>query len=181
MYAIHSSWFYWAVGIAVGLPLGLILLTELQHALVRRNSRFARQVSVLRNFLLPLGALLLLLVKAAQIPAGEGPVRMLTTVFGFLVLLLLLSGLNATVFEGAPDESWRKRLPTIFLDVARFALVGAGLALILSYIWGVRVGGLFTALGVTSVVIGLMLQNSVGQIVSGLFMLFEQPFRLNDW
>lgn len=53
--------------------------------------------------------------------------------------------------------------------------------MILSYIWGVRVGGLFTALGVTSVVIGLMLQNSVGQIVSGLFMLFEQPFRIDDW
>ena len=51
----------------------------------------------------------------------------------------------------------------------------------MSYIWGVRVGGLFTALGVTSVVIGLMLQNSVGQIVSGLFMLFEQPFRIDDW
>lgn len=33
----------------------------------------------------------------------------------------------------------------------------------------------------TSVVIGLMLQNSVGQIVSGLFMLFEQPFRIDDW
>ena len=26
-----------------------------------------------------------------------------------------------------------------------------------------------------------MLQNSVGQIVSGLFMLFEQPFRIDDW
>jgi small-conductance mechanosensitive channel len=72
-------------------------------------------------------------------------------------------------------------LPAIFLDVGRFALIGVGLVLILSYIWGVRVGGLFTALGVTSVVIGLMLQNSVGQIVSGLFMLFEQPFRTNDW
>ena len=107
--------------------------------------------------------------------------RILTTVFGFLVLVLLLSGLNATVFEGAPEDSWRKRLPAIFLDVARFALIGVGLALILSYIWGVRVGGLFTALGVTSVVIGLMLQNSVGQIVSGLFMLFEQPFRIDDW
>ena len=33
----------------------------------------------------------------------------------------------------------------------------------------------------TSVVIGLMLQNSVGQVVSGLFMLFEQPFRIDDW
>ena len=97
------------------------------------------------------------------------------------MLVLLLSGLNATVFEGAPEESWRKRLPTIFLDVARFAVIGVGLALMLSYIWGVRIGGLFTALGVTSVVIGLMLQNSVGQIVSGLFMLFEQPFRIDDW
>jgi small-conductance mechanosensitive channel len=181
MNAFHSSWFYWAVGIAVGFPVGLILLTELQHALVRRRSRLARQVGLVRNFLLPLCVLLLLLVKTAQISAGDGLVRILTTVFGFLVLVLLLSGLNTTVFEGAPDESWRKRLPTIFLDVARFALIGVGLAVILSFVWGVRVGGLFTALGVTSVVFGLMLQNSVGQIVSGLFMLFEQPFRINDW
>ncbi|OBI98634.1 hypothetical protein A5660_04740 [Mycobacterium alsense] len=177
----HSSWFYWAVGIAVGLPIALIFLTELHHTLLRRNSRLARVAGLLRNYLVPLGALLLLLVKASQIPAGDVPVRLLTTVFGFLVLLLLLSGLNATVFEGAPEDSWRKRLPAIFLDVGRFALIGVGLVLILSYIWGVRVGGLFTALGVTSVVIGLMLQNSVGQIVSGLFMLFEQPFRLEDW
>ncbi|SOJ56238.1 putative MscS family protein YkuT [Mycobacterium simulans] len=181
MNIFHSSWFYWAVGIAVGLPIGLIVLTELHRMLVRRNSHLARQVSLLRNYLLPLGALLLLLVKASQVPAGDVTVRILTTVFGFMVLVLLLSGLNATVFQSAPQESWRKRLPTIFLDVARFGLIGIGLAMILSYIWGVRVAGLFTALGVTSVVIGLMLQNSVGQIVSGLFMLFEQPFRIDDW
>jgi small-conductance mechanosensitive channel/CRP-like cAMP-binding protein len=181
MNTFHSSWFYWAVGVALGFPAGVVLLTELHHALLRRNSRLGRQVGLLRNFLLPLGALLVLLVNAAQIPARDGLVRILSTVFGFLVVVLLLSGLNATVFEGAPEDSWRKRVPTIFLDAARFALIGVGLTVILSFIWGVRVGGLFTALGVTSVVIGLMLQNSVGQIVSGLFMLFEQPFRINDW
>ncbi|OBI94923.1 mechanosensitive ion channel domain-containing protein [Mycobacterium asiaticum] len=181
MNPLHSSWFYWTIAVAVGFPAGLILLTELHHTLVRRRSRLARQVGMVRNWLLPLGALLLLLVKASQISAGDVPVRLLTTVFGFLVLVLLLSGLNATVFEGAPEESWRKRVPAIFLDVGRFALIGLGLAVILSYIWGVRVAGVFTALGITSVVIGLMLQNSVGQIVSGLFMLFEQPFRINDW
>src|SRR6202012_421319 len=127
------------------------------------------------------GALLLLLVQASQIPARDVPVRILSTVFAMLVLVLLLSGLNATAFDGAPEKSWRKRLPTIFRDVARFAVIGVGLALVLSYVWGVRVAGLFTALGVTSVVIGLMLQNSVGQVVSGLFMLFEQPFRIDDW
>ncbi|MEZ0350431.1 mechanosensitive ion channel domain-containing protein [Mycobacterium sp. pR1184] len=181
MNAFQSTWFYWAIGVAIGFPVMLILLTELHHALLRRNNRLARQISLLRNFVLPLGALLVLLVNAAQVSAEDGLVRILSTLFGFLVLVMLLSGLNATVFEGAPQNSWRKRLPTIFLDVARFALIGAGLAVILSVIWGVRVGGLFTALGVTSVVLGLMLQNSVGQIVSGLFMLFEQPFRIDDW
>ncbi|MEB4209626.1 mechanosensitive ion channel family protein [Mycobacterium sp. 94-17] len=181
MNLFSSTWFYWAIGIAVGLPLGLIALTELQDALRRRNSPLARQVGLVRNYLLPLGALLLLLVQASQVQAGDVPVRLLTTVFGVLVLVLVLSGLNATMFEGAPEKSWRKRLPTIFLDCARLVVIGVGLAVMSSYIWGVRIGGIFTALGVTSVVIGLMLQNSVGQIVSGLFMLFEQPFRIDDW
>jgi small-conductance mechanosensitive channel len=176
---VPSLW--WAAALVVGLPLLLIGLTEWHHGLIRRKSPLARPVLLLRSYLIPLGALLVLLVQVARMPAEYTSVRLLATVFGFLMLVLLLSGLNATVFEGAPQGSWRQRLPAIFLDVTRFLLIGAGLAVILSYVWGVRVAGLFTALGVTSVVIGLMLQNSVGQIVSGLFMLFEQPFRIGDW
>jgi small-conductance mechanosensitive channel len=178
---VDSGWFHWAVGLAIGLPVVLIGLTELHQVLARRQSALARPVNLLRNYLVPLTALLLLLVKVAQVPEQVTSVRMLATIFGFLVLVLLLSGLNATLFEGAPQGSWRERVPTIFRDVTRLLLIAVGLMLILSYVWGVRVGGLFTALGVTSVVIGLMLQNSVGQIVSGLFMLFEQPFRIGDW
>jgi small-conductance mechanosensitive channel len=178
---VDPPWAYWAIGLAIGLPLLLISLTEWQQFLARRESALARPVDLLRSYLVPLAALLVLLVKVARVPADVGSVRVLATVFGFVVLLLLLSGLNATLFEGAPQGSWRQRVPTIFRDVTRFLLIAVGLALIFSYVWGVRVGGLFTALGVTSVVIGLMLQNSVGQIVSGLFMLFEQPFRIGDW
>jgi small-conductance mechanosensitive channel len=178
---LESGWLYWAIGLTVGLPVILIALTELHQTLARRHSALARPVNLLGSYVVPLTALLLLLVKVAQVPARLTSVRMLATVFGFLVLVLLLSGLNATLFEGAPEGSWRQRVPTIFRDVTRLLLIAVGLALIFSYIWGVRVGGLFTALGVTSVVIGLMLQNSVGQIVSGLFMLFEQPFRIGDW
>jgi small-conductance mechanosensitive channel len=176
-----SAWFYWAIGIAVGLPPAMILLTELQNLLTRRGSRLARQVGLLRNYLLPLAALLLLLVKATEVSAGNTWVRVLTTVFSFLVLVLLMSGLSTTVFGGAPQGSWRQRLPSIFLDVARFVLIAIGLAVILSFVWGVRIGGLFAALGVGSVVIGLMLQNSVGEVVSGLFMLLERPFQIDDW
>ncbi|MCT7365135.1 mechanosensitive ion channel family protein [Mycolicibacterium llatzerense] len=176
-----SAWFYWAVGIAIGLPIGLVALTEWQHALRRKQSFLLRPVTVLRNYLLPIGALLLLLTEARQVPAGSTSVRTVATLFAFVVLVLLLSGVNAALFQGAPAGTWRKRVPTIFVDVARFVLIAVGLAVIFSYIWGANVRGLFTALGITSIVIGLTLQNSVGQIISGLLMLFEQPFQIGDW
>ena len=178
---LNSSWFYWAVGVALGLPVTLIVLTEWQQALTRKGSVIARPVSLLRNYLLPVGALLLLLVKATEIPAHETPVKVVATLFGFVVMVLLLSGVNATLFQAAPEGTWRKRIPAIFVDVGRFVLIVIGLALIFSYIWGANIRGLVTALGVTSIVVGLALQNSVGQIISGLLMLFEQPFRLGDW
>ncbi|WP_448421279.1 mechanosensitive ion channel domain-containing protein [Mycolicibacter minnesotensis] len=158
-----------------------MLLTEWQVALVRRGSYLARPIALIRNYLLPLGALMVLLRQVAEVSERDTSVRVIYTAFGFVLLVLLLSGLNVTLFQGAPKGSWRERIPTIFVDVARFLLIGVGLAVILSQVWGAHIGGVFTALGVTSVVIGLMLQNSVGQIVSGLFMLFEQPFRIGDW
>ncbi len=176
-----APWFYWAIGVAVGFPVCLVFLTEVHNALLRRGSALARPVHLLRNYILPLGALLILLVQAIQVSGEATPVRVVATVFGFVVLVLLLSGLNATLFQGAPEGSWRKRIPSIFLDVARFAVIAVGVGIMLAYIWGANVGGLFTALGVTSIVLGLALQNSVGQIISGLLLLFEQPFQLGDW
>ena len=126
---LDTSWFYWAVGVAIGFPLALVFLTELHNALRRRRSALARPVHVLRKYILPLGALLLLLVKAMQVSGEATPVRIVATVFGFVVLVLLLSGMNATLFQGAPEGSWRKRIPSIFLDVARFALIAIGVGL----------------------------------------------------
>ncbi|WP_193048087.1 mechanosensitive ion channel domain-containing protein [Mycolicibacterium baixiangningiae] len=177
----EATWFYWAVGVAIGFPLILVALTEAHNALRRRGSILARPLHLLRTYILPLGALLVLLVGAMQISGEATPVRVVATVFGFVVLVLLLSGLNATLFQGAPEGSWRRRVPSIFLDVTRFALIALGVGLMLAYIWGANVGGLFTALGVSSIVLGLALQNSVGQIISGLLVLFEQPFQLGDW
>jgi small-conductance mechanosensitive channel len=178
---LDAPWFYWAVGVAIGFPICLVFLTELHNALRRRGSFMARPVHLVRNYILPLGALLILLVQAMQVSGEATPVRIVATAFGFVVLVLLLSGLNATMFQGAPEGSWRKRIPSIFLDVARFALIAIGVAIMLAYIWGAHIGGLFTALGVSSIVLGLTLQNSVGQIIAGLLVLFEQPFQLGDW
>lgn len=107
--------------------------------------------------------------------------RVVATVFGFLVILLILSAFNVALFVNARSGSWRERIPRIFVEIARLILVVIGLALLFSWVWNADVGGLIAALGVTSIVIGLALQNAVGGVISGLLLLFEQPFRIGDW
>ena len=181
MSILGAPWFYWSVIIAIGLPTLLVVLTELQQSLSRRGNFLAKPVGLLRSYIVPLGALLLLMFKTTSISVETTGVRLLATAFGILVLIMVLSGVSATVFESAPTGSWRRRMPSIFIDVARFGIIAVGVAMIFAYVWGANVGGLFTALGISSIVLGLTLQNSVGQIISGLLLLFEQPFQLGDW
>ena len=77
--------------------------------------------------------------------------------------------------------TWRERMPSIFVDIVRLVLIVVGLGLLFSWVWGADVAGLFAALGVTSIVLGFALQNAVGSVISGLLLLFEQPFQLGDW
>ncbi|MFS0894871.1 mechanosensitive ion channel domain-containing protein [Microbacterium sp. 179-I 3D3 NHS] len=179
--AFRDGWAWWVIGLALGVPVLLVVLTEVVAALSRRNSPFAKPLRMLRNWVVPAGALFALLAFAIQSPAEQVWTRVVATVFGFLVILVVLSSFNVALFANAKVGSWRERIPTIFVEIARLVLVGVGLALLFSWVWDADVGGLFTALGVGSIVIGLALQNAVGGVISGLLLLFEQPFKIGDW
>lgn len=179
--AFQSGWAWWVISLAVGVPVLLVLLTELLANLTRRHNPMSGPVRLLRNWVVPTGAVFALFAFAIQSPAEQVWVRVVATVFGFLVILLVLSSFNVALFANAAPGSWRKRIPSIFVEIARLVLVIVGLAVLFSWVWNADVGGLFAALGVTSIVIGLALQNAVGGVISGLLLLFEQPFKIGDW
>ena len=114
--ALDAPWFYWAVGVAIGFPICLVLLTELHSALRRRGSILARPVHLVRNYILPLGALLILLVEGTQISGETTPVRVVATVFGFVVLVLLLSGHQR---HPVPGRTGRKLAQSDSVDLSR--------------------------------------------------------------
>ena len=179
---VDATWFWPAVLVTFGLPIALIVLTELLASLERRGSPAVKAVKITRNWILPLGALLLLMSQVEGIDTKDvSGARVVATVFGFVVILALLSVLNAALFDSARRGTWRQRIPSIFVDIARLAIIVLSLALLFSWVWGADVGGLFTAIGVSTIVIGLALQNAAGSVVSGLLLLFEQPFQLGDW
>lgn len=181
MNLLNEGWIWWAAALAIGVPIVLVALTELLGALTRRNHPAAGPVRLTRNWIVPVGALLALLAFAFQSPEDQVWVRVVATVLGFLVILLVLSSFNVALFANAKTGTWRERIPTIFIEIARLILVLVGLAVLFQWVWNADVGGLIAALGVGSIVIGLALQNAVGGVISGLLLLFEQPFRIGDW
>ncbi len=176
-----QSWFWPAVSVIIGLPIVLLVLSEVYEYLRRVDHPAARIVRLLRTVVAPVAALLILLSQTSDVDVDANWTRIVATVLGFLLIVVLINGLNVALFVSARKGSWRDRLPSIFLDVTRFLLIVISLALLFSWVWGADVGGLFTALGIGSIVIGLALQNAVGSVLSGLLLLFEQPFQLGDW
>jgi small-conductance mechanosensitive channel len=179
-----QSWFWPALTVIIGLPVVLLVLGEVHTSMVRSGNPGARIVLIVRNVLAPLGAVLILFT---QIPQTGGPnagftwAKVVATAFGFVVILVLLGGLNLAVFVTARQGTWRNRIPSIFVEIARVLLVLICAAVLFAWVWGADIGGFFTALGVGSIVIGLALQNAVGSLLSGLFLIFEQPFELGDY
>lgn len=180
-----QPWFWPVAAVVLGLPVALLILNELQGTLARRGSAYLKPVVLLRNWLLPAAAAYLLIdqFNHGGLNPGEHATwaKIAATVVGFVIMLVLLSGANAALFGEARTGTWRSRLPGIFVDLGRLILIIIGIALLLSWVWGANIGGLITAVGVTSIVIGLAVQNAVGPVISGLLLLFEQPFRIGDY
>jgi small-conductance mechanosensitive channel len=180
---VAEPWFWPAASVIIGLPIVLLVLGELHTELVRRDSPGARIVLLIRNVLAPLGAIIILFTQIPQEAGNENFTwpKVAATAFGFVLILVLLNGLNLAIFVTAKQGTWRNRIPSIFVDIARVVLIVVCLAVLFGWIWNADIGGFFTALGVGSIVIGLALQNAVGSVLSGLFLLFEQPFEIGDY
>ncbi|MEN0103066.1 MAG: mechanosensitive ion channel domain-containing protein [Curtobacterium sp.] len=179
----QQDWFWPAIVVIIGLPVVLLVLTEWQSNLQRRGNDLHKIIGLLRNAVVPLIAIFILSTQVTEAvdPKEVTANRIIGTVLGFLVIIFVLNGLNIMLFTNARKGTWREKIPSIFVDIARIVLIALGLALVFKLVWNADVGGIFTALGVGSLVIGLALQSAVGPVIAGLFLLFEQPFRLGDW
>ena len=172
---------FWVFVLVLGFPLLMLLLGEALRWLQRNQPAFVAPLAILRNWTLPALALYLLLVELLARPRSAVGVRISETTVWITLILAALSLLNVILFEGAPQGSWQAKVPKLFRDLGSFLLVLIGSAIVLSSVWGADLGGFLTALGVGSLVLGLALQDSLGNIFSGVALLFEQPISMGDW
>jgi small-conductance mechanosensitive channel len=96
------------------------------------------------------------------------------------LLALLLSG-ALLIVDFFMARRLRFEIPAILRDFSLIGLFFVGVLLILYYRTDLDVTGLFTTSAVISIVIGLALQDTLGNLFSGLALQTERSFVTGDW
>jgi small-conductance mechanosensitive channel/CRP-like cAMP-binding protein len=164
---------------------GWLLLTALLTWLVRlldaRQHPLRGPVRTVRGAVLFTALLYLLARHGLGWSVDHTGLRILETLlwlFGITAAVGIATH-TATARRGADGES--TRFPKLLLDILRLVLVLIGACLVISGVWRQDLSGLLTALGVSSIVLGLALQNTLDNVMVGIAVLLERPFEVGDW
>ncbi len=173
--------FLWGLILIILFPLTIVALGEILIWLRKRNPSLAVTLQIIRNLVLPSLALFILLNKILGLSGDRPLLQIVQTLVGVCAIHAVLSLANGLLFGDVKVGTWQANIPKLFRDLVRFFLIAVGTALVLSVVWKADLGGLVAALGVGSIVIGLALQDTLGNLFSGITLLFERPFNLGDW
>ena len=177
--SLRGAW-PWAAALALGFPAALLVLNESIAAALRKGSPIAGPLRWIRNWILPGLAGVLFLRQILGLGPDHLWVRLAATVLWILVAAGVLGVVNSLVFESARPGSWQQRVPRLLRDLVRLLLVAVAAAIVYSSVWGKDLSGALTALGVSSIVVGLALQEPLGNLFSGVMLLMERPFEVGD-
>lgn len=175
-----GAWLLGGFLLIVAYPATVVILSELSQRLAKRRHPLGSTLRHIRNLTIPL----ILGYAFIRWVVGISPLTLwskalLTAVLSSIVFALI-SAANDIFFSSADSRSWRSQVPKLFLDLSRGAVVTVGFVIIFSAVWGTDVGALITALGVSSLVVGLALQDTLGSLFAGIGILFDRPFSVGD-
>ena len=177
----EQDWFIWGAILIIVFPFATLFLGEVIYRAKSKNKLLVATLRIVRNFIFPSLAIFILLNKILGLSQETTPLRIVQTALWLFTLHGSLTIVNGLLFDQAQSGSWQANVPRLFRDLSRVFLILCGVAIVLSLVWGTDLGGVFAALGVGSIVIGLALQDTLGNLFSGIALLFERPFDEGDW
>ncbi len=160
----------------IGVPILVIIFNELIYRLDKGSLSLSPPIRLIRNFILPLAAITIVFTQVIGYSRDTNFVKFIETIIWILVINALIAIINVLFFAGGERSLIKTKVPQLFLDIFRVFMVLLGGAIVLSAVWGADLGGLVTALGLGSFVLGLALQDTLGNLFSGIALLYEKPF-----
>jgi len=97
-------------------------------------------------------------------------------VIGWIVIKVIVHLIDKFFNKVNFDRS----VETFIENIARVGLWIILLIIMLSNL-GVNVSGLIAGLGIMGFIVGFALKDTLGNLASGVFILFQKPFKVGDW
>tara|TARA_B100001971_G_scaffold149657_2_gene138740 strand:+ start:3703 stop:4545 length:843 start_codon:yes stop_codon:yes gene_type:complete len=97
-------------------------------------------------------------------------------IIGFIIIRILIHLIDKFFNKVNFDRS----VETFLENVARVILWSILIIIILANL-GVDVTGLIAGLGIMGFIVGFALKDTLGNLASGVFILFHKPFKVGDW
>ncbi len=177
----ENNWFIYGILLMICIPLFIVVINELTYLTRKKNKQFSAPLNTFKNIILPLVAMSIVFTQVLEYPRSSTLMKLLETFIWILVINALLALVNVVFFSGQGSKKNKTKIPQLFLDIFRVVMVLFGAAIVLSMVWGADLGGLVTALGLGSFVIGLALQDTLGNLFSGIALVYEKPFSEGDY
>lgn len=164
-----------SAGVFVGLWISSFILER------RIGSRFKDVARMVRSLILPCLAALWTVEAVCGYGRETTEFKLVSTVLGFALVWFMATTLQAIFLADVRSNSVRARTPRLLVDIVRLCFVVVGIVMVYSGVWHKDVSPLLTTFGVGSLVVGLALQDTLGNLFSGLSLVFERPVAVGDW
>lgn len=166
-------WQNLALAISLGLVVALILWLFRRRTAIRRMRVFAVLTTLLAAGYLTLTGL-------GQ-PTDALAVRITTALLILFAANTLLQGFNWLVWDYTLGRRRGWVIPRLIVDVFSVLVLLIVALIDLNQVFGIDLSGLLVTSTVVSAVIGLALQDTLGNVISGLALQLEHPFAVGDW
>jgi small-conductance mechanosensitive channel len=172
--------FFWGMGIVFGVAIAIVVLTEIIDRLKRIDHPMAPVMQLLRNVVLLLLAIFFVQRMVMGLTFISLPVRLVATGMWIFVIVVIMRA-SSVLFREEDGPTWHDNVPRLFKRLPVLVVVLLIAAYVLQDIWSLPLAQYATALGLGSVAIAFALQDTLSNLVSGLFILFNRPFLEGEW
>ncbi len=160
---------------AAGLGLGVAILLGLL-----RRVKFIRRISIsILGVVTAVG--LEMVLRAAGIPQEDMILKVITSLAILLAANAFLQAIDLVMWSFLVGRLKRVAVPRLLVDLFNLTVLIGVVLVILDRIFAVNLTAVLITSTVVSAVIGLSLQDTLGNVMSGLALQLDRPFDVGDW
>jgi len=161
-----------------------IILFLLVGVVIKRRQKKNREVRaprIMRYLILPSVFFYLISTQLFEVTRDNYLIKIIETIIVIFIISFIVNMICHLFISDDNFITKKEIVPKLGRDIIHFFTVVIASTFVFSAVWGFDLGSLLTALGVSSFVIGLALQEPLGNLFNGVSLLMAKPFKNGDW